>query len=151
MLCESEISALSRRTCEPFQQVNFVISPLSNSVSVRPGGETTFNVPVTDIGVFVSAHGEYSNQFQVQTRAEFGYAEWPGVKGIAYNLSLMTGALEGLKIQPTRSDCAVKSCPDVNNCPADQGWTNPNQAAIGSPADTGCYNGPTDFIVTFCP
>ena len=30
-------------------------------------------------------------------------------------------------------------------------WTNPDQTGDGSPADTVCYKGKTDFRVEFCP
>jgi len=135
------------------QQMSGAIIPLSKSVSVASGRQTSFSIPFKAKGVKITAHGEYSNHWQVQSLAEFGYAAgWAGgpSAGIAYDVSVMTGSSEGVTIRPWKAGCQTKSCPNVRSCPADQGWTNPNQSNIGSPADTVCYNGETDFTVTFC-
>lgn len=45
--------------------------------------------------------------------------------------------------------CACKTCFPWY-CPVDQGWTDPKQVNIGSPAGTACYKGKMDFKVVFC-
>ncbi|KAI7530677.1 hypothetical protein KC331_g14539, partial [Hortaea werneckii] len=62
----------------------------------------------------------------------------------------------GVKIEPLDNgngsgECDVKVCTEQNGFPLSQCWTNPDQTSDGSPADTVCYKGKTDFKVTFCP
>lgn len=61
----------------------------------------------------------------------------------------------GVKIEPLANgngseDCEVKYCM-LGFLPLHMCWTDPDQVADGSPADTVCYKGKTDFKVTFCP
>lgn len=75
----------------------------------------------------------------------------------------------GMMVVPANGQCETKICDTVKGYPVDQVniprlssyliplltplmcWTDPSQANQGSPADTGCYHGPTDFTVTYCP
>lgn len=116
----------------------------------------TFNAPYKDLGLRLSGHAEWgtAGQWAAQALVEFGYSEYDGTEGTAYNLSLMEGCEDdvGVAVYPqnTSSDCASKKCyPD--DCPLSQGWTNPDQTSSGSLADTVCYHGKVDFKVVFCP
>ena len=82
-----------------------------------------------------------------------GYSEYDGQTGTAYDLSVMEGSDPsiGIAVQPL----AGASCPDKTclpwDCPPGQGWTNPDQVDAGSPGDTVCYQGNTNFRVIWCP
>lgn len=125
------------------------------------GGHAPITAPFHQTGMRLSATAGQGTaaQWNAQALFEFGYtAPYSGsMSGTAYDLSVMQGSNPdiGISVKPVPNgtgsqDCESKICfPD--NCPAAQGWTNPDQVNQGSPADTVCYHGPTDFIVTFCP
>jgi len=92
-------------------------------------------------------------QWNPQALFEFGYSEYAGQSGTAYDLSLMQGSDPsiGLSVNPLGGgpSCPSKSC-SPTNCPPGQGWTNPDQVDEGSPGDTVCYQGQQNFEVTWC-
>ena len=102
----------------------------------------------------LSGHAEWGTggQWSPQALFEFGYSEYAGQKGTAYDLSVMEGSDGniGIGAYPHNKKCPSKTCFPWD-CPADQGWTSPGQTSIGSPADTVCYHGKTAFKVVFCP
>jgi hypothetical protein len=112
-----------------------------------------------DLGMRLSGHAEWgtSRQWAHQALFEFGYSEYKGIGGSAYNLSVMEGSDMdvGVGVYPIPNGNGSKQCPSKTcfpwDCPLDQGWTNPDQTKNGSPADTVCYHGKTDFKVVFCP
>lgn len=135
---------------------SFQMVESSESVTIASNGTQTITAPYKDIGLRLSGHAEWGTggQWKAQALAEFGYSQMGDLDGTAYNLSLMEGCESdvGLAVYPqnTSDDCPDKKCyPD--NCDSSQGWTNPDQTQDGSPADTVCYHGKTDFKVVFCP
>ena len=133
---------------------SFQAISMSNVVNLNPGGSTTFQAPYTAIGMRLSGLADQGTaaQFTPQALFEFGYSSYGSEQGTAYNLSLMSGSADdtGIAVYPANPACESKSC-SPGNCPADQGWTSPSQDMEGSPADTTCYYGPTNFVVVFCP
>ena len=124
------------------------------TANVAPGHEHVFYPSFYDTGMRLTGHAEWglAGQWNVQALFEFGYSEYDGVQGTAYDLSLMEGSDEniGMGVYPHNDACESKTCwPD--NCPPSQGWTNPDQTDLGNPADTVCYQGKTNFKVVFCP
>lgn len=112
-----------------------------------------------DTGMRISGHAEWgiARQWEVQALFEFGFSAFAGREGTAYDLSVMEGSDGdiGIGAYPIRNgrgsgNCASKTCFPWH-CPAKQGWTSPGQVDIGSPADTVCYQGKTDFKLVFCP
>jgi len=138
----------------------FQISPgfqmvsMSSATTLNPGDSTTISAPYNAIGMRLSGTADQGTaaQWNAQAFFEFGYSEYDGQSGVAYDLSVMNGSPSdvGIAVQPDNSNCESKSC-SPGSCSSDQGWTDPSQDAIGSPADTTCYYGPTNFAVTFCP
>ncbi|KAK5174234.1 uncharacterized protein LTR77_001314 [Saxophila tyrrhenica] len=119
-------------------------------------GEThTLHAPFTGLGLRLSGNADWptGDQWNPQALAEFGYSSYDGMDGTAYNLSFMEGAAEdiGVSITPDNKECGPKSCTSPSTCGLSQGWTNPDQTADGSPADTVCYHGKTGFSVVWCP
>ncbi|KXL42516.1 hypothetical protein M433DRAFT_8812 [Acidomyces richmondensis BFW] len=125
----------------------FTVNKVSPSATIRPGHSRTIQAPFQETGLRLSMN---ENQWAAQTLFEFGYSAWSDLTGTAYDLSVMSGSQEGISVEPSNSACPSKICfPD--NCSASEGWTNADQVSDGSPADTVCYQGMTDFKVTFCP
>lgn len=132
----------------------------SNPVNVPSKGHTTILAPFKDAGMRLSGHAEWGTDKQWQTQAlfEFGYSTYAGKEGTAYDLSVMEGSNKdiGVGVYPIANGkgsgkyCESKTCFPWSCAPA-QGWTNPGQTSLGSPADTTCYYGKTDFKVVFCP
>lgn len=155
--CSSSRQFVGETISSTFQATK-VTSPLS----LNSGESGTFVMNYKEIGLRISAHAEL-DAFTAQTLAEFGYSANGNMQGTFYNLSLMAGSVEGLQITPINqaagTSCGAKTCSSPTNCPADQGWTDPNQTSAGSPADTGCIRSVTgdsnvkaaDFNVVFCP
>ncbi|EME38156.1 hypothetical protein DOTSEDRAFT_141174 [Dothistroma septosporum NZE10] len=123
------------------------------------GGHTVIKAPYKDLGMRLSGHAEWGadGQWKAQALFKFGYGDYMGSKGTAYNLSVMEGsdADIGIGAYPTANGngsgtCASKTCFPCD-CPLNQGWTNPDQIYVDSPADTFCYYGENDFKVVFCP
>ena len=150
-----------QNNCQASKSVGlFQITPAFDMVSrsgvtnLQPGGTTTIAAPYFDIGMRLSATADQgaAAQWKPQALFEFGYSSYGGNDGTAYNLSLMNGCPldTGIAVRPSNPACESKSC-SPGNCAANQGWTSPTQDSIGSPADTTCYYGPTNFVVTFCP
>uniref|UniRef100_A0A2D3UY59 Uncharacterized protein n=1 Tax=Ramularia collo-cygni TaxID=112498 RepID=A0A2D3UY59_9PEZI len=138
---------------------DFQMLEKSTPVNIPTGGTKTIMADFHAIGMRLSGHAEWGTARQWEHNAlfEFGHSEYMGVQGTAYNLSLMKGsdADIGIRVFPIANGrgsgtCQVKTCAPWN-CPAAQGWTDPDQINVGSPADTVCYHGKTDFRVVFCP
>ncbi|TKA24318.1 hypothetical protein B0A50_06788 [Salinomyces thailandicus] len=138
---------------------DFQMNSKSAATGVDPGKHATLKADYKGIGLRLSATANEgpAAQWAPQSLAEFGYSGWSGVEGTAYDVSMMIGSdmSVGVKIEPLDNgngsgNCAVKKC-TLGNTPLDQCWTHPDQTADGSPADTVCYQGKTDFKVTFCP
>lgn len=139
---------------------SFQMVEKSEAVTIATNGTETIKAPFDGLGLRLSGHAEWGTggQWKTQALAEFGYSQMGDMDGTAYNLSLMEGceADIGVAIYPQvqgesyADECPSKKCyPD--NCDLSQGWTNPDQTSNGSPADTVCYHGKTDFKVVFCP
>lgn len=131
----------------------------STPTNILPTQKLTIAAQYKDIGMRLSGHAEWGTAGQWKTQAlfEFGYSEYAGMEGTAYNLSLMEGSDSdiGLGAYPIPNGKGSKQCPSKTcfpwDCPLSQGWTKPEQVQVGSPADTVCYHGNTDFKVVFCP
>jgi hypothetical protein len=139
---------------------SFQMLQTCDPVTVGQGESKTISAPYKGIGMRLSGHAEWGTggQWAPQALFEFGYSEYNGLEGTAYDLSLMQGSESdvGLAVYPILSDDASSSdCPNKicypGNCDPSQGWTNPDQVSDGSPADTVCYHGKMDFKVVFCP
>jgi hypothetical protein len=127
----------------------------SKPVNIHSGHKHTIHAPFKATGMRLSGHAEWgtAGQWSPQALFEFGYSEYAGQKGTAYDLSVMEGsdADIGIGVYPHDKNCPSKTCFPWD-CPADQGWTSPGQTSLGSPADTVCYAGhKTAFKVVFCP
>jgi hypothetical protein len=138
---------------------SFEMLQKSTPINIPTGGSQTIMAPFQASGMRLSGHAEWgtAGQWKAQAMFEFGHSEYAGVQGTAYDLSVMTGsdANIGIRVFPIANGrgsgtCRIKACAPWN-CPAAQGWTNPNQVNVGSPADTVCYHGKTGFRVVFCP
>jgi hypothetical protein len=131
----------------------------STPTNISPKQMITIAAPFKDPGMRLSGHAEWGadGQWKAQALFEFGYSQYAGMEGTAYDLSIFAGSDPdiGLGAYPIPNgkgseQCLSKTCFPWD-CPLDQGWTNPNQDQIHSPADTVCYHGKTDFKVVFCP
>lgn len=130
-------------------------------VSIDSNSTQTIAAPYKGLGMRLSGHAEWGvgGQWAPQALFEFGYSEYNGMEGTAYDLSMMEGCESdvGLAAYPQLSseadseDCPSKICTDPSKCDPSQAWTNPAQNLAGSPADTVCYHGKMDFKVVFCP
>ncbi|KAL1589332.1 hypothetical protein WHR41_01928 [Cladosporium halotolerans] len=131
----------------------------SKPTNLAPKKKLTIAAPFKDLGMRLSGHAEWATAGQWKTQAlfEFGYSQYAGKDGTAYNLSVMKGSDGdiGVGVYPIPNGRGSKQCPSKTcfpwDCPPSQGWTDPDQINIGSPADTVCYHGRTDFKVVFCP
>jgi hypothetical protein len=138
---------------------SFQMLERSKPTNIRPKKMLTITAPFKDLGMRLSGHAEWGTAGQWKTQAlfEFGYSQYAGKDGTAYNLSVMEGSDKdiGIGAYPVNNGKGSKQCLSKTcfpwECPLDQGWTNPNQINDGSPADTVCYYGKTDFKVVFCP
>lgn len=125
----------------------------------KRGGSITIEAPFQATGMRLSGHAEMGTdaQWNPQAMFEFGHSTYAGVQGTAYDLSVMQGSDHdiGIGAYPIPNGRGSKYCPSKTcfpwHCPPSQGWTNPDQVNQGSPADTVCYKGKTDFKVVFCP
>jgi hypothetical protein len=133
---------------------DFQMVQKSKPTTIHPGHQHTILAPFHATGMRLSGHAEWgtSGQWQTQALLEFGYSEYDGKQGTAYDLSLMQGSDKdiGMGVYPHNKKCPSKTCFPWD-CPPSQGWTSPGQSALGSPADTVCYHGKTDFKVVYCP
>ncbi|KAH9826356.1 Osmotin/thaumatin-like superfamily [Teratosphaeria destructans] len=129
---------------------SFTVNQLSEPTEVDSGCDLNITAPFTEAGMRVSAHAEWgtAGQWLPQALAEFGYSTFSDTHGTAYDNSVMGGSDFGVGIYPANEECESKTC-QLDNCPLDQGWTNEDQTSNGSPADTVCYHGVTDFKVVF--
>lgn len=124
--------------------------------NIPSGKSTIINAPFHAKGMRLSGHAEWGTdaQWRAQALFEFGHSVYAGKEGTAYNLSVMKGSDGdiGIGAYPIGRDatCPSKTCFPWY-CPPSQGWTDPGQVHEGSPADTTCYKGKTDFKVVFCP
>lgn len=138
---------------------SFQMLERSKPVNITPKKMHTITAPYKDLGLRLSGHAEWgtAGQWKTQALVEFGYSEYAGKDGTAYNLSIMEGSDGdiGVGVYPLPNGKGSKQCLSKTcfpwQCPLDQGWTNPDQVKDGSPADTVCYHGKTDFKVVFCP
>lgn len=131
---------------------SFAMNSVGGAVNIPAGGSGSIAAPFTGVGMRLSASASAGAdaQWAAQTLFEFGYSEYAGQTGTAYDVSVMAGSTQGLSVYPSNPQCPSKSCPDPNNCAPDQGWSDPGQVSSGSPADTVCYQGKTDFRVVWC-
>ena len=130
---------------------SFNMNAITSPVSIAAGSSGSIAAPYQGIGMRLSAtaDGGAAAQWNAQALFEFGYSSFNGQDGTAYDLSVMGGDV-GVSVQPDNTACPSKIC-TPSDCSADQGWTNPDQVDVGSPADTVCYHGKTNFQVTWCP
>jgi hypothetical protein len=135
---------------------DFQMIQSSNPQNVAQWETVTIPVDFYSTGMRLSGHAEKGTAWQWNQQAlfEWGYSSYNGQDGTAYDLSVMRGGTEdeniGIGAWPTDGQCEGKICFPWD-CAPSQGWTNPNQWEQGSPADTVCYYGKTDFTVVFCP
>lgn len=135
---------------------SFQMNQMCDPVSIDSNSTQTIQAPYKGIGMRLSGHADWGTggQWAAQALFEFGYSEYNGLEGTAYDLSLMEGTDSdiGLAVYPSTDseDCPSKVC-HPGDCDASQGWTSPDQVSSGSPADTVCYHGKTNFKVVFCP
>jgi len=132
-----------------------------NPITIPSNGTQTITAPYKQTGMRLSGHAEWglAGQWKTQALFEFGYSQYGDLDGTAYNLSKMDGSEDdedvGLAVYPTVDGEACDECPSKictsGNCDLSQAWTDPDQTADGSPADTVCYKGKPAFKVVFCP
>ena len=110
-------------------------------------------------GVRLSSNGDWplDMHWSSQSLFEYGYSTYAGLEGVAYDLSMIGDSQElvGIAVQPLENgrgsgECPAKIC-IPGECDPTRGWTHETQEAAGSPADTACFKGSTDFKVTYCP
>jgi hypothetical protein len=132
----------------------------SKPTNIKPGKQHIINAPFKGVGLRLSGHAEWGldGQWQNQALFEFGYSEYMGQTGTSYDLSLMQPGTDldiGMGVWPIENGQGSGSCRSFVcfpwYCPPTEGWTNPDQINLGSPADTVCYKGKTDFKVVYCP
>lgn len=127
---------------------------MSKPTNIGSGKWLQINAPFHATGMRLSGHAEKGTAWQWSPQAlfEFGYSSYAGKEDTAYDLSVMAGSDGniGIGVYPASGKCESKTCFPWD-CPASQGWTNPDQTDAGSPADTVCYEGKTAFKVVFCP
>jgi hypothetical protein len=130
---------------------SFSMNTISEPVAIPAGSNGTLEAPYQGIGMRVSGSADESaaSQWTAQALFEFGYSAFNGIEGTAYDLSVMGGD-NGLAVYPENTQCPSKVCTPTD-CALDQGWTNQDQVEDGSPADTVCYHGKTNFYVVWCP
>ncbi|KAK5135601.1 hypothetical protein LTR08_005081 [Meristemomyces frigidus] len=138
---------------------DFQMLQKSRPTNIQPGKRVIMNAPYKAAGMRLSGHAEWgvAGQWKPQALFEFGYSTYAGTDGTAYDLSVMQGSDGdiGIGAYPSANGRGSQSCPAKTcfpwHCPHNQGWTNRDQVNIGSPADTVCYKGKTDFKIVFCP
>lgn len=129
------------------------------TVNLAHGESHTFHPRFHAIGMRLAGHAErgVDGQWMNQALFEFGYSKYAGKEGTAYDVSIMEGSDRdiGVGAYPISNPKGSGKCRDFTcfpwYCPPNQGWTKPEQDRLGSPADTVCYEGKTDFKVVFCP
>lgn len=128
----------------------FSMNTITQPVEIASGDNGTISAPYSGIGMRLSGTADQgaAAQWGAQALFEFGYSAFNGIDGTAYDLSVMGGDV-GLAVYPANTQCPSKLCASTS-CAPDQGWTNPNQVDDGSPADTVCYHGKTNFNVVWC-
>lgn len=133
---------------------DFQMIQRSNPVNIAQWETVPISANFYDIGMRLSGHAEKGTAWQWFSQAlfEFGYSNYKGQDGTAYDVSVMQGSDEnvGIGAWPENGACEGKICFPWD-CAPSEGWTNPDQENEGSPADTVCYHGKTDFTVIFCP
>ncbi|KAM0721224.1 hypothetical protein Q7P37_003512 [Cladosporium fusiforme] len=123
---------------------NFQMLERSRPTNLAPKKHTTIATPFKDLGMRLSGHAEWgtAGQWKAQALFEFGYSQYAGQEGSAYDLSVMQGSDGdiGVGVYPISNGKGSKNCPSKTcfpwDCPLSQGWTNPDQVNNGSPADT---------------
>jgi len=142
-----------------YQLVDWKMTQVTTPTNINAGRKQVIAAPFRGTGLRLSGHAEWGvdKQWDAQAMFEFGYSTYAGKEGTAYDLSVMSGIDSdiGIGAYPipngrSSSKCDSKTCFPWD-CPLAQGWTNPDQTKNGSPADTVCYEGKTDFKVVFCP
>lgn len=124
---------------------------VTTPLTIASGSKGSIAAPYQGIGMRLSASaGEgTAAQWDAQALFEFGYSTYNGIAGTAYDLSVM-GGTTGLAVYPANKQCPSKVCTASDSSP-DQCWTNADQVDAGSPADTVCYYGKSNFRVVWCP
>ncbi|KAK5172815.1 uncharacterized protein LTR77_002935 [Saxophila tyrrhenica] len=138
---------------------DFHMVAYTEPTNIKPGHQKIIHAPYYGIGLRLSGHAEWGTDGQWVNQAlfEFGYSEYAGQTGTAYDVSIMEGSEGdiGLGAYPIPNGRGSETCRSQScwpwYCPLDQGWTNPNQIDDGSTADTVCYHGKTDFKIVWCP
>ena len=125
---------------------DYQVQQQSASATINPGESNTIMAPFYETGLRLATDASISD---TQALFEFGYSTYAGNEGTAYDISVMGGDI-GVAVYPRDRACASKYCTPTN-CALSQGWTSAAQVNDGSPADTTCYEGKTDFKVVFCP
>ncbi|KAF2158426.1 hypothetical protein M409DRAFT_71660 [Zasmidium cellare ATCC 36951] len=125
---------------------DFQMVQKSTPSNISPRGHKVIQAPYSALGMRLSGHAEWGTaaQWNHQALFEFGYSNYMGS-----DKDIGIGAYPIPNGKGSRT-CLAKTCFPWS-CPLDQGWTNPDQIKDGSPADTVCYKGKTDFKVVFCP
>ena len=133
---------------------SFNMAEMSTPKTIAAGMASAIDAPYTALGMRLSATADQGAdaQWDPQALFEFGYSEYAGQPGTAYDLSVMEGSPPGIgvAVYPHQSECPTKVC-SPEDCAPGQGWTNPDQVNAGSPGDTVCYYGKTNFRVVWCP
>lgn len=133
---------------------DYTESQYSPGITLQQGQDHIFHPRFHETSMRLSGHAEWgaSGQYAAQALFEFGYSTYAGQEGTAYDVSIMPGSDGdiGVGVWPKNGACESKICWPWD-CAPSQGWSNPDQYEIGSPADTVCYQGKTDFKVVFCP
>jgi len=130
----------------------FDMLSMSSPIALESNHSTTIQAPFNELGMRLSATADQEDQWVAQTLFEFGYSTYNDLTGTAYDLSVMEGAAEGegIAAYPATSECESKIC-TATGCGLAESWTNADQTANGSPADTVCYQGMQNFKVVWCP
>ena len=130
---------------------SFAMNTISTPVKIASGSKGSIPAPYQGIGMRLSgtAGAGAAAQWNAQALFEFGYSVYNGMDGTAYDLSVMGGD-DGVAVYPENKQCPSKVCTSTG-CAPGQGWTDPAQVNAGSPADTVCYHGKTNFKVVWCP
>ncbi|KAK3055936.1 hypothetical protein LTR09_003170 [Extremus antarcticus] len=130
---------------------SFNMIQYTDPVNIKTGHKKIINAPYYGVGLRLSGHAEWGTDGQWVNQAlfEFGYSKYLEVEGTSYDVSIMMTPAPGsepdigLGAYPIDNGRGSASCRSFTcfpwYCPPDQGWTNPDQINIGSPADTVCY------------
>ncbi|WPH01267.1 Hypothetical protein R9X50_00410500 [Acrodontium crateriforme] len=131
---------------------DYTTTEIMSMTNIPSGTTSNFSAPYYEVGLRLATN---QDQFLAQDLFEFGYSQYTPaggstIEGTAYDISMFAGTTEGMRATPANTNCPTKTCTS-SSCAKDQAWTDANDYELGSPADTTCYYGKTDFTVEFCP